>query len=112
MTTQIPSIAGADGRRLHPAVAGIPIEFRLAFHAFAAYLDRRVPEVPASAAAGVLDDLVVLFAQAAGGGIPLRRVVGTDPAQVAEALLANHADVSCNASARADLARAIDAVVG
>jgi DNA-binding ferritin-like protein (Dps family) len=112
MTMQFPPIAGVAGRRPHAGVAGMPVDFHLALDAFAAYLNRRVPTVPATAAAGVLDDLVILFAQAADDGILLRAVVGTDPADVAEALLANHADVSCNASARADLTRAIDAVAG
>ena len=116
MTQQSPTItrlaeAGA-AQTSHTRVEALPTEFRTAFSAFESYLaDRRVAaEVDAIAAA--LDDLVILFTEAADDGIPLRAVVGTDPAQVAEALLANHADVSCDASARADLTRAIDAVVG
>jgi len=110
MTLQIPTIAlsGAPGARAE--LATMPVDFRLAFEAFASYLGRRLPAVPADAIASVLDDLVDLFVEAAADGIPLRAVVGEEPADVAEALLANHADAPCNLTARAELARAVDAV--
>ncbi|WP_203579759.1 DUF1048 domain-containing protein [Microbacterium hibisci] len=86
-------------------------DFRAAFAAFAAYLDHRRPITRADAVAGALEDLAALFAQAAADGIPVRNVVGHDPAQVAEALLENYTHAPRDAGARADLARTIDAIV-
>jgi len=108
MTLQIPTIVDPDAHRA-PADAG-EVPFGLAFHAFVAYLDRRRPHVSAEAAQAVLEDLNVLFAEAAADGITLRAVVGDDPAEVAEALLANHAEENGDATARADLAAAIAAL--
>lgn len=111
MTMQIPAVAEPDARRPRAVdVEGMPVDFALAFEAFASYLGRRSPAVPAAAIAAVLADLRALFTEAVQDGITLRSVVGGDPADVAEALLANHADVPCNAGARADLTRAIDAL--
>lgn len=63
----------------------------------------------ADAAAGALDDLALLFEHASADGIPIRSVVGEEPADVAEALLENHLDGSWNAAMRAALTAAIDA---
>jgi DNA-binding ferritin-like protein (Dps family) len=92
-------------------VGPLPADFRAAFTAFAAYVEQRRPNTPADAAVGALEDLTALFAQAASDGIPVRDVVGHDPADVAEELLANHAPAPRDAAARADLARTIDAIV-
>jgi len=108
MTLQIPTIVEPDTHGSPADVGEVP--FGLAFHAFVAYLDRRRPHVSEAAAEAVLEDLNVLFAEAAADGTPLRAVVGEDPAEVAEALLANHAEEDGNAAARADLAAAIAAL--
>ncbi|GAA5195547.1 DUF1048 domain-containing protein [Microbacterium jejuense] len=110
MTLQIPMSTLTDLRDAHADVEWMPVDFRLAFDAFASYLARRLPEVTPDTGAEVLDDLAALFAEAATAGSPLRAVVGSDPAEIAEALLANHADAPGNRDARADLVRAIDAV--
>jgi len=112
MTLQIPTIDDSRVNSRRRDAVGMPIDFEVAFEAFASYLVRRLPATPVDAAAAVLDDLAALFAEAVADGSPLRAVVGNDPAEIAEALLANHAELSCNRQARADLARAIDAVAG
>jgi DNA-binding ferritin-like protein (Dps family) len=89
----------------------LPADFRAVFAAFAAYVEQRDPNPRADAAAGALEDLIALFAQAAADGIPVRDVVGHDPADIAEDLLANHAPAPRDAAARTDLARTIDAIV-
>ncbi|WP_136041617.1 MULTISPECIES: DUF1048 domain-containing protein [unclassified Microbacterium] len=93
-------------------VVPLPADFRAVLTAFATYLDHRPLISRTDAAAGALDDLASLFAEAAAAGMPIRDVVGHDPAEVAEALLENYALTARDADARADLARAIDVIVG
>lgn len=90
-------------------IAALPAEFRAAFGAFETYLADRRSIGEADATAGALDDLALLFEHAAADGIPIRSVVGEEPADVAEALLENHLDGSWNAAMRAALTAAIDA---
>ncbi|MDF2580986.1 MAG: hypothetical protein K0S49_2565 [Microbacterium sp.] len=89
-------------------VEALPAEFRTAFSAFESYLADRRTIVEVDAIAGALDDLVLLFEQAAADGVPLRTVVGEEPADVAEALLENHLTASWQAAMRTSLTAAID----
>ena len=112
MTTQTATFASNERPSHATQSEPLPPGFGRALRAFAEYLDRHEPAVPAPAATAALEDLLALFAEAAQDGIPLRAVVGHDPADVAEALLANHAPAAANAQARTDLARAIDLAAG
>ncbi|MFB8188225.1 DUF1048 domain-containing protein [Microbacterium sp. NPDC055988] len=97
---------------IHSTTAvSLPADFRAVLTAFATYLEHR-PPISRTASAGALDDLASLFAEAAAAGMPIRDVVGHDPAEVAEALLENYALTARDTDARADLARAIDVIVG
>ncbi|HEY9307937.1 MAG TPA: DUF1048 domain-containing protein [Microbacterium sp.] len=89
-------------------VEALPSEFRAAFSAFESYLADRRAIVEVDAIACALDDLALLFEQAAADGVPIRSVVGEEPADVAEALLENHLAGSWNTAMRASLTAAID----
>jgi len=113
MVSHSPTITGAVVEPVSPPprtarVAALPAEFRAAFAAFEMYLADRRSIGGAEATAGALDDLALLFEQAAADGIPIRSVVGDEPADVAEALLENHLGGSWNAAMRASLTAAID----
>ncbi len=103
---------GEDRDRVAPTprtrVEALPADFRAAFAAFESYLAERRAIMEVDAIAAALDDLALLFEQAAADGIPIRSVVGDEPADVAEALLENHLGGSWNAATRASLTAAID----
>ncbi|WP_164863515.1 DUF1048 domain-containing protein [Agromyces sp. LHK192] len=88
----------------------LPAAYRAAFDAFEEYLADRVDLVGRRALIRTLDDLATCLEEAHAGGVSVRAFAGDDPAAVADALLANHADGPRAVSLRLDLARAIEAI--
>ena len=59
----------------------------------------------------VLDDLADVFEQCEADGVDVRAIVGEDPVEFAELLLANHVDGDWIATERSRLLHTIDAIV-
>lgn len=60
----------------------------------------------------MLDDLAVLFEQAAADGTPVRRIVGDDPVEFAEEFLRNYSDGQWINAERERLTKAVDEAAG
>ena len=67
----------------------LPESYRTAVEGFQRYL-MYFGAVDGDSAASILEDLIDLFERAAADGTPIRDVVGDDPVEFADALIANY----------------------
>jgi DNA-binding ferritin-like protein (Dps family) len=67
----------------------LPENYRTAVEGFQRYL-MYFGAVDGDSAASILEDLIDLFERAAADGTPIRDVVGDDPVEFADALIANY----------------------
>jgi DNA-binding ferritin-like protein (Dps family) len=67
----------------------LPESYRTAVEGFQRYL-MYFGAVDGDSAASILEDLIDLFERAAADGTPIRHVVGDDPVEFADALIANY----------------------
>ena len=88
-------------------VRQLPPNYRAAVDAVERYLMYFGP-VDAESAGSLLEDVADLFERAAADGTPIREIVGDDPVEFVEALVANYTKGGYVARERARLVRAIE----
>ena len=71
-------------------VRQLPEKYRMAIDAFERYLNYCGGLVDVTSAQSLVNDLADLFERAAADGTPIREIVGDDPVQFIEALVANY----------------------
>lgn len=86
----------------------LPPAYRTAVEALDRYLMRFGAITNGETLVAMLEDLIVLFEQAAADGTPVRGIVGDDPVAFAEEFLANYAEDQWISKERQRLAEAID----
>jgi DNA-binding ferritin-like protein (Dps family) len=89
----------------------LPENYRSAVEGFQRYL-MYFGAVDGDNAASILEDLIDLFERAAADGTPIRDVVGDDPVEFADALVANYEKGGYVARERNRLNRAIARAAG
>ncbi|WP_371786247.1 DUF1048 domain-containing protein [Streptosporangium subroseum] len=99
-------------RQYKARVRELPENYRTAVEALERYLMHFGPSGQADSLLEMVEDLADLFEQSAADGIPVREVVGQDPAEFAEAFLANYPGGSWIRRERERLSNAIDGVTG
>jgi DNA-binding ferritin-like protein (Dps family) len=90
----------------------LPANYHTAIDALQRYMQFFGPSDQADSLLAMLEDLADLFEQSAADGTPIREVVGEDPAEFAEAFLANYPGGSWIRRERERLSNAIDGVTG
>ena len=98
-------------RQYKARVRELPEDYRTAVEALERYLMHFGPG-DGTEAASMYEDLADLFEQSAADQTPIREVVGQDPAEFAEAFLANYPGGSWIRRERERLNNAIDGVTG
>lgn len=73
-------------------VSALPANYRTAAEGVERYLMRKGAISRGSALLSMLEDVADLFEQAAADRTPIRAIVGEDPVEFADALLANYAE--------------------
>lgn len=91
-------------------VKELPENYRTAVEALSRYLTYRGSIARGDVLVQMLEDLADLFEQSAANGTPIREIVGADPAEFAEAFLANYSEGEWINKERERLAKAIDSV--
>ncbi|GAA1440598.1 hypothetical protein GCM10009617_07840 [Leifsonia poae] len=86
-------------------------DHRAAVDAVERYLVHRGAFTDAGHLERLLNDLVDLFEQSAWNNVPIREIVGEDPVEFAEQLLANYADGQSIAEQRNRLTATIDEII-
>lgn len=86
----------------------LPPAYRTAVGALDRYLMRFGGISNGETLVAMLEDLIVLFEQAAADGTPVRGIVGDDPVAFAEEFLANYAEDQWISKERRRLTEAID----
>lgn len=89
----------------------LPAPYRDAVRAIERYLMYYGAITLGSTLVEMLDDLVVLFEQAASDNTPIRQIVGSDPVDFSEDFLRNYAEGQWISKERARLTGAIDEAV-
>jgi DNA-binding ferritin-like protein (Dps family) len=92
-------------------VRQLPENYRAAVDAIERYLMFFGP-MDADSASSLLEDVADLFERAAVDGTPIREIVGDDPVEFVEALVANYAKGGYVTRERDRLTRAIEAAEG
>ncbi len=95
-------------REYKARVRQLPENYRIAVDAFERYLNYCGGLVDAQSAESLLGDLADLFERAAADGTPIREVVGDDPVEFIEALVANYEKGGYIARERERLVSAIE----
>ncbi|MEV6866851.1 DUF1048 domain-containing protein [Streptosporangium subroseum] len=90
----------------------LPANYHTAIDALQRYMQFFGPSDQPDSLLAMLEDLADLFEQSAADGTPIREVVGEDPAEFAEAFLANYPGGSWIRRERERLGNAIDGVTG
>lgn len=96
MATWIEKVTGSleDKKRYKEykaRVAVLPPSYRVAIEGIERYLTYFGGITSGAEIVRMVEDLIVLFEQAAADGIPVRSIVGEDPVAFVEAFLANYA---------------------
>jgi DNA-binding ferritin-like protein (Dps family) len=112
MANLIEMVAGDLGdkkryREYKQRVKQLPEGYRLAAAALERYLLNLGPSDSGSSLVAMLDDLADLLEQSAAAGTPLRDVIGTDPADFADAFMDNYSGGSWIRKERTRLAASI-----
>jgi DNA-binding ferritin-like protein (Dps family) len=90
----------------------LPASYRTTIDALQRYMQVFGPSDQADSLLAMLEDLADLFEQSAADGTPIREIVGQDPAEFAEAFLANYPGGSWIRREQERLANAIERVAG
>jgi DNA-binding ferritin-like protein (Dps family) len=92
-------------------VRQLPENYRMAVEAIERYLMHFGP-MEGESAASLLEDVADLFERAAADGTPIREIVGADPVEFVEALIANYEKGGYVTREKNRLSRAIERAAG
>ncbi len=98
-------------RRYRARVERLPASYRTAVEALQRY-SNYFGGGTAEGGVSMLEDLIDLFEQGAASGTPVRKIVGEDPVEFAEAFLANYPRGQWIIRERERLTRGIDRAAG
>lgn len=90
----------------------LPANYRAAAEALDRYFMYFGGVSDGATAVRMVEDLIVLFEEAAADDTPIRDIVGSDPVEFAETFLANYGEAHWINKERARLVRAIDEASG
>ena len=76
-------------RQFKARTRALPVSYRTAVEGFTRYL-MYFGAVDGDSATAILEDLIDLFERAAADGTPIHDIVGDDPVEFADALIANY----------------------
>ena len=95
-------------RQYKARIAALPATYRTAVAGIERYLNHLGGIGDAESILAMLDDLAMLFEQAAADGTPVRTVVGDDPVEFMDSFLSNYPSGNWIVRERTRLVQAID----